>query len=92
MQSTSELDVLLKILSAPEGYATKNIQHRQAVFAVVGLTKRKTPVRDFCFQLSARSCKNGFHASWLCVHANWSKRHLLQSQTLSEGVKTGFGA
>lgn len=25
MQSTSELDVLLKILSAPEGYATKNI-------------------------------------------------------------------
>lgn len=53
MQSTSELDVLLKILSAPEGYATKNIQRRQAVFAVAGLTKRKTPVRDFCFQLSA---------------------------------------
>lgn len=31
MQSTSELDVLLKILSAPEGYDTKNIQHRQAL-------------------------------------------------------------
>lgn len=46
MQSTSELDVLLKILSAPEGYDTKNIQHRQALFAVAGLTKRKTPVRD----------------------------------------------
>lgn len=76
MQSTAELDVLLKILSAPEGYATENIQHRQAFFALADLTKPKTPVRDgehhigwqpsslaFCFQLSARSCKKAFHAS-----------------------------